>query len=107
VGAADADPDEAVAGALACTFRNSGQTCISANRILVQDAVYDEFASRVTGAAARLRVATEEEAIRQAIDTPYGRRGVDGRPRGMARAEVPGAGRHRLSPAEEDRLPVR
>ena len=39
----DADLDEAVAGALLCKFRNSGQTCISANRILVQDPVYDEF----------------------------------------------------------------
>ena len=33
----DADLDEAVAGALLCKFRNSGQTCISANRMLVQD----------------------------------------------------------------------
>lgn len=39
----DADLDAAVAGALTCKFRNSGQTCISANRILVQEAVYDEF----------------------------------------------------------------
>src|SRR6266516_1446384 len=52
----DADLDEAVAGALVCKFRNSGQTCISANRILVQDSVHDEFASRVTEAAGRLRV---------------------------------------------------
>ena len=35
----DADLDEAVAGALLCKYRNSGQTCISANRIYVQDAV--------------------------------------------------------------------
>jgi succinate-semialdehyde dehydrogenase/glutarate-semialdehyde dehydrogenase len=39
----DADLDSAVAGALTCKFRNSGQTCISANRILVQEAVYEEF----------------------------------------------------------------
>ena len=39
----DADLDEAVAGALLCKFRNSGQTCISANRIFVQAPVYDEF----------------------------------------------------------------
>ena len=37
----DADLEEAIAGALICKFRNSGQTCISANRILVQDGIYD------------------------------------------------------------------
>src|SRR4051812_6906207 len=42
----DADLDEAVAGALLCKFRNSGQTCISANRFLVQAPVYDEFVQR-------------------------------------------------------------
>lgn len=42
----DADLDAAVAGALLCKYRNSGQTCISANRILVQDAVFDEFLER-------------------------------------------------------------
>jgi succinate-semialdehyde dehydrogenase / glutarate-semialdehyde dehydrogenase len=53
----DADLDAAVAGALMCKFRNSGQTCISANRILVQDAVYDEFVARFTDGAGRLTVA--------------------------------------------------
>ena len=48
----DADLDEAVAGALLCKFRNSGQTCISANRILVQAPVYDEFVQRLADAAA-------------------------------------------------------
>ncbi len=52
----DADLDEAVAGALLCKFRNSGQTCISANRILVQDPVYDEFVRRLTDEAALLPV---------------------------------------------------
>ena len=52
----DADLDEAVAGALICKFRNSGQTCISANRILVQDGVYDEFVTRLVDAAAKLKV---------------------------------------------------
>src|SRR3954463_8839716 len=42
----DADLDAAIEGAITCKFRNSGQTCISANRILVQDAVYDEFVAR-------------------------------------------------------------
>src|SRR2546423_379336 len=52
----DADLDEAVAGALICKYRNSGQTCISANRILVQDAVHDEFVGRLAEAVTRLRV---------------------------------------------------
>lgn len=52
----DADLDEAVAGAVLCKYRNSGQTCISANRILVQDGVHDEFVSRFARAVARLHV---------------------------------------------------
>ena len=43
----DADLDEAVQGAIICKFRNAGQTCVCANRILVQDAVYDEFTSKL------------------------------------------------------------
>lgn len=42
----DADLDEAVIGAIACKFRNNGQTCVCANRIYVQSGVYDEFAKR-------------------------------------------------------------
>ena len=53
----DADLDVAVAAALLCKFRNSGQTCITANRILVQDGVYDEFVERFTSAARGLTVA--------------------------------------------------
>ena len=52
----DADLEEAVAGAIACKFRNSGQTCISANRIYVQDGIYDEFVSRLVDAVAALTV---------------------------------------------------
>ena len=52
----DADLDAAVAGAVTCKFRNSGQTCISANRILVHDTIYDEFAERLAVAARDLRV---------------------------------------------------
>ena len=44
----DADLDLAVEGALVSKFRNGGQTCVCANRILVQSAVYDEFATRLT-----------------------------------------------------------
>jgi len=52
----DADLDAAVAGAMICKFRNSGQTCISANRIFAQDGIYDEFVSRLVDAASRLKV---------------------------------------------------
>jgi succinate-semialdehyde dehydrogenase / glutarate-semialdehyde dehydrogenase len=52
----DADLDTAVAAARLCKYRNSGQTCISANRILVQDGIYDEFVPRFTDAAAGLKV---------------------------------------------------
>ncbi len=57
----DADLDEAVAGALLCKYRNSGQTCISANRILVQDTVHDEFLRRLTEAVTRLKVGAGTE----------------------------------------------
>jgi succinate-semialdehyde dehydrogenase/glutarate-semialdehyde dehydrogenase len=43
----DADIDQAVEGALASKFRNSGQACVGANRFYVQDAVYDEFSARL------------------------------------------------------------
>ncbi len=46
----DADLDAAVAGALASKYRNSGQTCVCANRFLVQEGVYDAFAARLTQA---------------------------------------------------------
>jgi succinate-semialdehyde dehydrogenase/glutarate-semialdehyde dehydrogenase len=52
----DADLDEAVAGALICKFRNSGQTCISANRIFVQDGIYDDFVPALVEAARSLKV---------------------------------------------------
>jgi succinate-semialdehyde dehydrogenase/glutarate-semialdehyde dehydrogenase len=52
----DADLDEAIAGALVCKFRNSGQTCISANRILVQDGIHDDFVSRLVEQASTLVV---------------------------------------------------
>ncbi len=53
----DADLEGAVAGAVLCKFRNSGQTCISANRLLVQEGVYDAFLERFTNAVADLKVA--------------------------------------------------
>jgi succinate-semialdehyde dehydrogenase / glutarate-semialdehyde dehydrogenase len=52
----DADLDAAVQGALASKYRNTGQTCVCANRLLVQAGVYDEFAQRLKSAVAQLRV---------------------------------------------------
>jgi succinate-semialdehyde dehydrogenase/glutarate-semialdehyde dehydrogenase len=46
----DADIDAAVQGALASKYRNAGQTCVCANRLLVQDGVYDEFAAKLAQA---------------------------------------------------------
>lgn len=51
----DADLDSAVAGAIASKFRNSGQTCVCANRFIVQAGVYDAFAEKLAAAAGRLR----------------------------------------------------
>ncbi len=52
----DADLDKAVEGAIACKFRNCGQTCVCANRIYVQAGIYDEFAKKFTAATAKLKV---------------------------------------------------
>lgn len=52
----DADLDEAVAGAMASKYRNTGQTCVCANRFLVQDTVYDAFAEKLSAAVADLKV---------------------------------------------------
>ncbi|WP_296423196.1 NAD-dependent succinate-semialdehyde dehydrogenase [Yoonia sp.] len=52
----DADLDEAVIGAIACKFRNNGQTCVCANRIYVQKGVYDEFAAKLKVAVENLLV---------------------------------------------------
>jgi succinate-semialdehyde dehydrogenase/glutarate-semialdehyde dehydrogenase len=43
----DADMDQAIAAAIVCKFRATGQTCVCANRIYVQSSVYAEFASRL------------------------------------------------------------
>jgi succinate-semialdehyde dehydrogenase/glutarate-semialdehyde dehydrogenase len=52
----DAQIDAAVAGAMASKFRNMGQTCVCANRFLVQDGVYDEFAEKFAAAARALKI---------------------------------------------------
>ncbi|PKO89047.1 MAG: succinate-semialdehyde dehydrogenase (NADP(+)) [Betaproteobacteria bacterium HGW-Betaproteobacteria-12] len=52
----DADLDAAVRGALASKYRNAGQTCVCANRLLVQDGVYDAFAAKLSEAVAQMKV---------------------------------------------------
>jgi succinate-semialdehyde dehydrogenase / glutarate-semialdehyde dehydrogenase len=52
----DADLDAAVTGAIACKFRNNGQTCVCANRIYVQDGVYDAFVAKFVAAVEKLKV---------------------------------------------------
>ncbi|MCU0760052.1 MAG: NADP-dependent succinate-semialdehyde dehydrogenase [Steroidobacteraceae bacterium] len=52
----DADLDAAVQGAMASKFRNTGQTCVCANRLYVQSGVYDEFAKRLVKAVSAMRI---------------------------------------------------
>jgi succinate-semialdehyde dehydrogenase/glutarate-semialdehyde dehydrogenase len=62
----DADLDEAVKGAIASKYRNTGQTCVCANRILVQDGVFDAFAEKLKTAVEALRVGNGmEEGVTQ------------------------------------------
>jgi succinate-semialdehyde dehydrogenase/glutarate-semialdehyde dehydrogenase len=57
----DADLDAAVKGALISKYRNAGQTCVCANRLLVQDGVYEAFAQKLAEATAALRVGNGAE----------------------------------------------
>ena len=52
----DADLDKAVEGAMASKYRNAGQTCVCANRIYVQDGVYDAFAAKLAAEVKKLKV---------------------------------------------------
>jgi succinate-semialdehyde dehydrogenase/glutarate-semialdehyde dehydrogenase len=58
----DADIEMAVRGAIASKYRNAGQTCVCANRILVQDGVYDAFTKRLAETAGAMKVAQGFEA---------------------------------------------
>lgn len=57
----DADIDAAVEGAMASKFRNAGQTCVCANRFLVQAAVYDQFTAALADAMATLKMGAGDE----------------------------------------------
>lgn len=58
----DANLETAVQGAIACKYRNAGQTCVSANRILVQSGIFDAFAERFTTAVRGLKLGDGMEA---------------------------------------------
>lgn len=97
----DADLDAAAEGAVACKFRNTGQTCVCANRILVQDGVYEAFVQRFAARVAALKVGNGfEPGVQQGplIDHSAVERlemHVDDALRGGARI-VHGGRRHRL-----------
>ncbi len=62
----DADIDAAVEGALASKYRNTGQTCVCANRLYIQDGIYDEFARRLSEKAQQLKVGNGlDEGVQQ------------------------------------------
>ncbi|MBV8169811.1 MAG: NADP-dependent succinate-semialdehyde dehydrogenase [Alphaproteobacteria bacterium] len=58
----DADLDAAVQGAIASKYRNAGQTCVCANRLLVQDSVYDAFVGKLAEAVGKFKVGSGIEA---------------------------------------------
>jgi len=62
----DANIDAAVEGAMIAKYRNAGQTCVCANRIYVQDDVYDEFALKLSTAVGKLKVG---EGIKEGVTT--------------------------------------
>jgi succinate-semialdehyde dehydrogenase/glutarate-semialdehyde dehydrogenase len=61
----DADVEKAVAGAMASKFRNSGQTCVCANRILVHRAIHDEFVAKLCAQVAKLVVGDGLDGVTQ------------------------------------------
>jgi succinate-semialdehyde dehydrogenase/glutarate-semialdehyde dehydrogenase len=97
----DADIDAAVAGALASKYRNSGQTCVCANRFLIEDGIYDAFTSRFAQAVSGLRVGpgTKPGVTQGPLINPQGLEKVE---RLVADAKAKGArvvlggGRHSL-----------
>ncbi|MEK1840880.1 MAG: aldehyde dehydrogenase family protein, partial [Pseudomonas sp.] len=58
----DADLDKAVEGAIISKYRNNGQTCVCANRLYIQDSVYDAFAEKLKVAVAKLKIGNGLEA---------------------------------------------
>lgn len=63
----DADLDAAIAGALISKYRNSGQTCICANRLIVQEGIYDQFVEKLAAAVSNFKLGNGSDA-----DTTHG-----------------------------------
>ena len=108
----DANLDAAVAGIMASKFRNSGQTCVCANRIYVQDGIYERLAEKLVAAVEQLKVGDgSREGTTGAADRqrcggegaePYRRR-VDQRGADRHRRPAARAGRHFLPADGGDR----
>ena len=75
----DADLDAAVEGAMASKYRNTGQTCVCANRIYVQDGVYDAFAAKLAEAVEKLKPAQRARGRRDAGSADRRQGGREGR----------------------------
>ena len=75
----DADLDAAVTGAMLSKYRNTGQTCVCANRLLVQAGVYDQFAAKLKDAVAKLKVGNGMDDGRDPGPADQRRRGRQGR----------------------------
>jgi succinate-semialdehyde dehydrogenase/glutarate-semialdehyde dehydrogenase len=75
----DADLDKAVEGAIASKFRNMGQTCVCANRILVQDGVYEDFAAKLADRVSKMKVGpgTEEGVVQGPLINEAGLKKVE------------------------------
>ena len=97
----DADLDSAVEGAMASKYRNAGQTCVCANRIYVQEGVYDEFVKKFSAKVGALKVGNGfedgvvqgpliEDAAVEKVRAPCGRRAGQGRQGGGRRQEAAG-----------------
>ena len=99
----DADLDAAVAGAMASKYRNTGQTCVCANRILVQDGVYDAFAAKLKAAVEAMKVGNGMEPGVTPGAADQRRCGEEGRGAHRRRAEARRLGGDRRQPPQAGR----
>ena len=99
----DADLDAAVAGALAAKYRNMGQTCVCANRIYVQDGIYDSFAAKLAESVAKLKVGDGSGRGRAAGPADHAARGRESRGPYRRRARQGRAGARRRQEARTGR----
>ena len=91
----DANIERVVKGAIALRYRNAGQTCVRANRILVQDVVYDAFTKRLAETVGAMKVA---DAVQESAKIVTGRQraalGALGVVRSLARLRISSARSH-------------